>query len=118
MTGNGVNNNIRGLCYNLYKMDWMRRISADRQMDTYKTWYEEEYLPNCQQIMNAYTGEADTVYTGLSFEVWLMENNGYDGELYVSEFEFFEMDFWDKMQMEKLLGNDKLYEEYLKEVSA
>ena len=47
-----------------------------------------------------------------------METNGYDGELYVSEFEFFEMDFWDKLQMKILLNNEKLYSEYLKEVAA
>ena len=110
-------NGIRNLCYELYKMNWMRRISADRQMDAYKTWYEEEYLPNTKQILNAYSGEVDTVYSGMTFEEWLMETNGYDGELYVSEFEFFEMDFWDKLQMKILLNNEKLYSEYLKEVA-
>ena len=109
-------NNIRGLCYGLYKMDWMRRISADRQMDSYKNWYEEEYLPNHQQIFNDYSGEADTVYTGLSFEDWLMETNGYDGEIYASEAEFFNNEFFDKMYMKSLLDDEKLYSEYLKEV--
>lgn len=112
------NNNIRGLCYELYKMNWLARIPADMQMDAYKNWYQEEYLPNIQLIPNAYNGEADTVYSGLSFEDYMFEV-GYKGfGIYACYEEFIEDEFQVAEFIEGLLDNAKLYLEYLKEVAA
>ena len=33
--------NIANLCYELYKIDWMSRISAERQIDTLRRYYDE-----------------------------------------------------------------------------
>ena len=113
-----ADNNIRGLCYELYKMNWLKRIPADMQMDAYKTWYLEEFLPNYQLIPNAYNGEADTVYTGISFEDYLFEV-GYKGfGYYVCYEEFIDGDYQDAEFIKELLGNAKLYLEYLREVAA
>ena len=97
------NTAIEELCYELYKIDFMRRISPERIIDAKKNWFMEEYLPNCQNILNPHTGEADTVYSGMSFEDWI-EDVGYDGEIYVSRIEFFNNDFFD----------ERLYDEYIK----
>lgn len=107
---------IRMLCYQLYKMEWMKRISAERQADAYKTWYEEEFYPNFMQIYNPYKGSSEDIYTGMSFDDWILEH-GYDGEIYASKMEFFNNEFWDEMYIESILNNEKLYLEYLKEVA-
>ena len=36
-----INMGIYHLAYELYKIDWLRRISADRQMDAMKDYYED-----------------------------------------------------------------------------
>ena len=33
---------ISKLAYELYKINWMRRISSERQMDAVKNFYEEQ----------------------------------------------------------------------------
>lgn len=114
-----INSPISSLCYELYKMEWLMRIPTRMQQDAYKNWYEEEYLPNLTQIPNAYNGEADTVYQGLSFEDWLFETNGYEGfGLYASYEEFEANEYQDAEYIKLLLDNAKLYLEYLREVAA
>lgn len=88
---------IKKLAYELYKIDWMRRISADRQMDAFKNFYEEQ---------------EDSEYT---IEDWIYEN-GYDGELYVCEEEFFDAEYLDENYMRSLFDNDNLFNEYQKDL--
>ncbi len=113
--------NIAGLCYELYKLIWLRmRTTPEMQMDALKDWYEEEFQPQYSVIPNAYTGEADGYYGGLSFEEWVMEH-GYQGKgCYASFREFMTNEFLDKGQMKRLLDNDALYSlylQYMKEVA-
>lgn len=96
--------NIVDLAYELYKIDWMRRISADRQIDALKDYYETL----------TFADEEETEY---SFDDYL-EVGGYDGELYACFDEFLDCEFLDKTYMKKLLNNNSLiaeYEKYLKE---
>ena len=65
---------IRELAYELYKMDWMRRISCGIQMDALKDYYQET------------TEEDREEYT---FEDYILEH-GYQGQLYVCYEEFLE----------------------------
>lgn len=87
---------IRKLSYELYKTDWMQRISAERQTDAIKNYYE---------AADSYEG----------FEEWLDEN-GYDGELYVCYDEFMGAEYLDKDYILYLIGdNEKLKAEYAKD---
>ena len=87
---------FRQMAYELYKLDWMRRISTERQMDEVKNWYQE-----CDR---AFREE----YT---WEDWI-EDNGYSGELYVCYDEFLGAEYFDREYMKALLDNDELFEEY------
>lgn len=87
---------IYHLAYELYKLDWMRRISSDRRMDALKDYYdglvdEDEY----------------------TFDDYI-EEFGYNGELYVCFEEFYTNEYLDKLYMKQLLDNDKLFAEYEK----
>lgn len=103
---------IAKLCYELYKIDWMRRISADRQIYAYKDWYEKEYEPHVSTIHNTYTGEAEPYYDGLTFENWI-EEFGYDGNIYVSYEEFLDTEYQNEEYIRVLLDNAALYLRYL-----
>lgn len=88
---------IRELAYELYKMDWMRRISCDIQMDTLKDYYQET------------TEEDREVYT---FEDYVLEY-GYSGQLYVGFNEFLRAEYLDEFYMKSIFyKNDKLFKEY------
>ena len=89
---------FENLCYNLYKIDWMRRITPERQMDAIKDWYET-------------TAEEDkSTYTFDDF----IEDEGYQGELYVCKDEFLGAEFLDSEYMKELLNNENLYKTYEK----
>ena len=90
---------IRELGYELYKVDWQRRISADRQMDLLKDYYDYTLA----------SGEEDYAYEDYLFD------NGYNGELYVSFDEFEENEYQDQEYMETLFSKEQ-YKEYLKDV--
>ena len=88
---------IRELAYELYKMDWMRRISCDIQMDTFKDYYQKT------------TEEDREVYT---FEDYVLEY-GYSGQLYVGFNEFLRAEYLDEFYMKSIFyKNDKLFKEY------
>ena len=88
---------IRELAYELYKMDWMRRISCDVQMDTLKDYYQET------------TEEDREVYT---FEDYIFEF-GYQGQLYACYEEFLEEEYLDESYIKTFfLYNDDLLKEY------
>ena len=88
---------IRELSYELYKMDWMRRISCDIQMDTLKDYYQET------------TEEDREVYT---FEDYIFEF-GYQGRLYACYNEFLRAEYLDESYMRSLFyKNDELFKEY------
>ena len=89
---------IYELCYELYKIDWMKRISAERQADALKNWFEET------DDKNEYT-----------FDSFISEH-GYDGELYVCFDEFLDNEYLDREYIEALLDNDCLYEMYAEDL--
>lgn len=93
---------IYQLVYELYKIDWMRRISADRQMDALKDYYE--HLESDWYYLN----DRETI---MSFDKYICEF-GYDGEIYVCLEEFYNNEYLDRDYVKQLLGNDKLYAEY------
>lgn len=88
---------IKELCYELYKTDWMQRISADRQMDAWKNYYQD---------WDGRDNEA------CNFHDDYLSQNGYDGELYVSYDEFLESEYTDEEYIRQLLDNEELFEEY------
>ena len=90
--------NISKLGYELYRIDWMRRISADRQMDAIKDYYE---------------GLVDE--TEYSFDDYIYEF-GYDGELYVCYEEFVNAEYLDEYYMKELFNNDKLFNAYKRDL--
>lgn len=92
--------NIRRLCYELSKINWMRRISYIRQMDSMKDYYMETDKDFMEEYsFNDYIGEC-----------------GYQGELYVCYDEFLEAEYLDREFMEELLDNDDLIAEYRKDL--
>lgn len=91
--------NIANLCYELYKIDWMSRISAERQIDTFRRYYDEISDDNLNSI-------------NISLENYLAER-GYDGECFACFEEFLDAEFLDTEYMRTLL-TEKQYAEYLK----
>lgn len=80
------NNLISGLCYELYKIDWMNRISRERRADALKNWYESTELSDRSK------------YTFGDF----IADHGYDGESYVCFAEFLEREYLDATYMKFL----------------
>ena len=94
---------IRELAYELYKMDWMRRISCGIQMEVLKKYYQET------------TEEDREVYT---FEDYVLEY-GYSGQLYVGFNEFLRAEYLDEFYMKSIFyKNDKLFKEYQEDLKA
>ena len=90
---------IEELAYELYKLDWMRRISVDRQMDAVKDYYGYLTGDDTDQSLTDY-----------------LEEFGYDGEFYACFDEFLENEYLDKEYMKALL-NDEAYMFYLSDLS-
>lgn len=90
--------NIENLCYELYKIDWMDRISTECKKDTLKNYYEAI----------SEKGISEKEYT---FNNYLLDF-GYNGECYVGFEEFLDFEFLDAAYMKTLL-NDNQYIEYL-----
>ena len=99
-----MNNDLyfaKRMVYELYKIDWMRRISAERKMDSIKNYFEETLK--------------DESYVGYPYQDWL-EDVGYNGELYVCFYEFCDRELQDREYIRWLIGDCKplmkLIEEY------
>lgn len=91
---------IKEIAYEMYKIDWMRRIFADRQLNAYKNYFEL----------------ADEIFDhSYTFEDYL-EEYGYDGELYVCFDEFLECEYQDSEYMKWLLS-PFMYEEWLNDLT-
>ncbi len=113
-----ADNSIARLAYELYKIQWMKRIPAKVQMDAYKNWHEEEFEPQLSQVQNPYNGECDDYYDGQTFEEWI-EEHGYEGfGIYICYEEFCTNEFQNEEYIKELLDNTALYLRYLKEVAA
>ena len=93
-------NNIKDLAYELYKTDWMSRISTERRFNALRDYY-----------LNV---DTETRYS-YTFEEWISEQ-GYDGELYVCFAEFLQTEYLEDEYMKALLADTALYEEYLKDI--
>lgn len=93
---------IRPLIYELYKTDWLRRISPERKMNAIKDYYE--YL--------------DSEHDNPSFEDYINEF-GYDGEIYACFEEFLDSEYKDENYIKSLLSDSHhLYELYMKDMTA
>ncbi len=92
---------ISGLCYELYKNDWMKRISPQQKADLLKNWYQETECEN------------RGVFTPENF----LDEVGYDGNFFVCFEEFLENEYLNKKNMKELLDNDELYAEYEADLS-
>ena len=92
---------LKKLAYELYKMHWTREhISKEWQLAEYRGYY----LTNLEDNDDNYTFEDH------------LEENGYDGELYVCFDEFIDEEYEDADYMSYLLGNSvfwKAYKEYM-----
>lgn len=93
-------NNIKDLAYELYKTDWMSRISTERRLNALRDYY-----------LNVVT---ETRYS-YTFEEWINEQ-GYDGELYVCFGEFLRTEYLEEEHMKALLIDLSLYKEYLEDI--
>lgn len=104
MTKKEKNIDIKVLCYDLYKADWERRISAQTRAASIVEYHEDI---------------ASGDFEG-NYEDWLFEN-GYGGQIYVCFDEFLDIEFLDADYIEALLeGFDascylELYHESLDE---
>ena len=88
---------IRELAYELYKMDWMRRISCGVQMEVLEEYYQE----TDKDYQKEY-----------SFEDYVFEK-GYHGQLYICYNEFLGAEYLDESYMRSLFyKNDELFKEY------
>lgn len=91
---------IKELCYELYKLEWMMLHNIDlfRLMNLKKEYYREAQIGSTA-----------------SFEEFLSEN-GFNGECYACFNEFLNGEFKNKRIMIALLNDDDLIDEYLKEI--
>lgn len=92
--------NISELGYELYKIDWIRRISAERQMDVVKNYYIE----TDKDFIKEY-----------SLDEYILDS-GYSGEIYVCYEEFLDAEYLDESYMEYLFDSDELFNEYKKDL--
>lgn len=87
--------------YELYKVDWMRRVSADTQMDAIKDYFEG-------------LTDFDETYTLRDY----IEEFGYNSNLYGCYSEFCETELKDEEYVLSLIGDNKalmeVYNEYKK----
>ena len=88
---------ISELGYELYKIDWERRISAERKQDVWKNYYQDANIKD---------------YPFLKY----FEDVGYDGELYVWYDEFLNAEYLNELYMKELFDNDELFAEYQKDL--
>ena len=95
---------ISRLCYELYKVDWKRNhmITADREMDSIKNYYEA--------LADAGLDEESYAYH------YYLAEFGYDGELYVCYEEFIETDYLEDDYICGLLDNEELIARYYKDI--
>lgn len=75
--------------YEMYKIDWLTRISTEQRIASYAEWYRA-----------AISGETYGCY-----ESWL-EEAGFDGEIYACFNEFCEAELLDREYMTSLVGGD------------
>lgn len=92
-------NSIRQLAYELYKIDWMRQISPERQMDSLRQYYDDKKL--CPGDTSVYND--------------IIDEFGYDGDIYETFDEFLESKYLEADYMKALL-NSSQYEDYEKDV--
>ncbi len=93
--------NIRDLCYELYKIDWMQRISARAQMEECIRCYQEN--------------QVDEFF---SLSEWIFEQ-GYGGSLYVCYDEFLHAEYLDKEYIFYLIGDaEDVKEAYLADLES
>ena len=93
--------NMRRNAYELYKADWMSRISTERRLDLIRNHIQESILefPN------------ETEYTSLEEYI---EDVGFNGELYVCYDEFLNAEYKDEEYMRELFSNDYIFNAYKK----
>lgn len=91
---------IRELAYELYKIEWKRRISPGIQMDVIKNYYQE------------FDEEDRKEYT---FEDYIFDY-GYFGQLYVCYGEFLNAEYLDESYMRYIFDSSELFEEYQKDL--
>lgn len=94
----GSSGRIEKLGYELYKADWMRRITTEQQMKVLRNYF----MSNIGQLLKNY-----------SVEEYLMNNNGYNGELYASFDEFLENEYLDEEYMRSLFISEEIIGGYL-----
>lgn len=89
--------NIMDLCYKLYKEDWESRISPERKKSLMiDFWYNISPEDRTEEALAEY-----------------LDENGYQGELYVCFEEFLGAEFLDKEYMKELLTTRELFHRYL-----
>lgn len=81
--------------YELYKIDWMQRISPERQQDAIKNYFEE---------MESEGVEYSNSNKECSFSSYI-EAVGYDGEIYACFDEFCDNELEDKDYIYGLIGD-------------
>lgn len=86
------------MVYELYKIDWLRRITADRKMYVVRGFFEETV--------------AEKNFIGYPIEDYIKEN-GYQGELYVCFNEFCGAELNDKEYIRELIGSCNPLLEYI-----
>ncbi|MBP3781638.1 MAG: hypothetical protein J6I68_00145 [Butyrivibrio sp.] len=87
---------IKELCYELYKIDWMRRITPKEQMESLKNYYQDLKVD----------GRAATYEEALS-EI------GFGGQIYACYEEFLQGEYTSRDYMVELLDDEALEEEYI-----
>lgn len=92
--------NISELGYELYKVDWLRRITPDMMADSIKNYYEEV--------------EDKGEYT---FADYIFDNGYGNGCIYVCYEEFSNAEYLDEDYMKELFDNDTLFTEYQKDLN-
>ena len=89
--------NMRTYAYELYKIQWLQRISTERHLDALRNYVEEEIPEKFEMYEN--------------FEEYL-EERGFDGEIYSCYEEFIDNEYKDEDYMKELFDNEKIFNYY------
>ena len=87
---------IRELCYELYKNDWLSRITPEEK---------------AKSLIDYYEYQKEDSDTSLDYNDFLF-GYGYGGQIYVCFDEFYNEEYQDENYIKGLLNNDALFEEY------
>lgn len=94
---------IRELAYTIYKINWMRHISAEQMSDIVKDYFDE-----CQSLRD------EGIMPDQTLDEYI-EERGFSGQIYVCFDEFMQSEYKDREYIQSLLSESQ-FKQYLDDI--